>query len=391
MNQPEQVIVYSDPAVYASFPEAVRTADGLIVTFHVQDIEQMRATGKHPHYGAGRTDRFAAQRFGESGWTVTDTFPTPAGPVLDAGRSMIGLEGSGMVRLKRGWDPATTEPTPLSLKAELYMPGQPPEELELSYHDPASVRRTPFSVVRLPDGSLLAAIYGPMASDQWKPTNSVEGPAFEKDWPADLKRNTSYFLKGTPDGRTWTYLSRIANNHTFSLNEPNLAVMDDGRIVCLLRTDWPDHLKSLWPEHVRGNGFARDGYGWFMYQCESTDGGLTWTEPVQLPIWGHPPYVLKLASGNVVMVYGHRRPPFSIRAILSRDGGRTWDLATIRTLREFKPGNYDLGYPVATQLPDGRIFCTYYGYATPDLEVYAPHAIFGTIFTEDWLAEDAAR
>ena len=106
---------------------------------------------------------------------------------------------------------------------------------------------------------------------------------------------------------------------------------------------------------------------------------------MQIPIWGHPPYMLKLASGNLLMVYGHRRPPWSIRAVLSRDRGRTWDLSTIKILREFKPGNYDLGYPVATQLSDGRIFCAYYGFASDNIELYSTHGIFATIFSEEWL------
>jgi hypothetical protein len=149
------------------------------------------------------------------------------------------------------------------------------------------------------DGSLLAAIYGAMSEDQSRPIGSVEGQAFEQDWPEGLKRATSYFLKGSPDGRTWTYLSTMPNHHVFSLAEPCLEVMDDGRIICMLRTDWPKHFKDRWPEHVGGNEKKRDGYGWFLYQSESTDGGKTWSEPVQIPIWGHPPYLLKLASGNL--------------------------------------------------------------------------------------------
>jgi hypothetical protein len=383
-DQPQQVTIFAEANTYASFPDIIRTEEGLVVNFHVQDLAAMKATGKHPHYGPVVQDRFAFQRFGQEGWTVTDELPE-LGKLLDVTRAGAGLDGGGMFQLRRGWVPNADPPTPKPLRVCLYPQGAASEEIIIASRGPAPRPPTPFGMVRLADGSFLAAVYGGLSEDQAKPTGTVEGPEFERDWPKELGRATAYFLKGSPDGRTWTYLSAMPNHHVFSLGEPNLAVMDDGRIVCLLRTDWPTHLKDRWPEHVGGNGMTRDGYGWFVYQSESTDGGKTWTEPVQLPVWGHPPYMVKLASGSVVMVYGHRRPPYSIRAILSRDGGRTWDLSTLKMLREFKPGNYDLGYPVATQLPDGRIFCAYYGYSTPDIELYVPHGIFATIFSEDWL------
>ena len=125
-----------------------------------------------------------------------------------------------------------------------------------------------------------------------------------------------------------------------------------------------------------------------LYQAESRDGGDTWSEPVQLPIWGHPPYLLRLASGNLLLVYGYRRTPWEIRAILSRDDGRTWDMTTLRTVHTFNPGSYDMGYPVATQLADGSIVCSFYGYSTPDAGEQMPHGIFVSVFDEKWLTGD---
>ena len=116
-----------------------------------------------------------------------------------------------------------------------------------------------------------------------------------------------------------------------------------------LRTDW-----DLIPVEQRPEE-AKVGYGYFLYQTESSDGGRTWSEPVRLELWGHPPYLLRLASGNILLVYGYRRAPWEIRVILSRDEGRTWDMSTLRTVHTFNPGNYDMGYPVATQLEDGSI------------------------------------
>jgi hypothetical protein len=116
------------------------------------------------------------------------------------------------------------------------------------------------------------------------------------------------------------------------------------------------------------------------------DGGLSWSEPIQLPLWGHPPCVKRLASGNILLVYGVRKKPFGIKAVLSRDNGKTWDLKTLKQIYTFDPGGYDLGYPVATEFPDGKILCTFYGYSTPEIQGKVPHGIFATVFDEAWLS-----
>ena len=58
-------------------------------------------------------------------------------------------------------------------------------------------------------------------------------------------------------------------------------------------------------------------------QCESTDGGLSWTKPRSVGVWGLPSHLLRLVDGRAPMTYGHRRPPFGNQARLSEDG-RSW-------------------------------------------------------------------
>ena len=65
------------------------------------------------------------------------------------------------------------------------------------------------------------------------------------------------------------------------------------------------------------------------------------------------------------MTYGYRRPPWGIRACLSHDCGRTWDIDNEIVIRmdggtpdgqKRKVGDSDLGYPVSVQLDDSTIF-----------------------------------
>ena len=66
---------------------------------------------------------------------------------------------------------------------------------------------------------------------------------------------------------------------------------------------------------------------------------------------GNPASLIRLKDGRLCLTYGHRARPFSIRARLSRDGGRTWEPEII--LRG-DGGGRDLGYPRSVQRPDGR-------------------------------------
>ena len=49
----------------------------------------------------------------------------------------------------------------------------------------------------------------------------------------------------------------------------------------------------------------------------------------------------------------------------------------------WEPGNFDLGYPQATQLEDGTILCAYYGYYTEKMKGrLKPCGIFVSLFDE---------
>ena len=128
-----------------------------------------------------------------------------------------------------------------------------------------------------------------------------------------------------------------------SFEEPSLLYLPSGKLICMIRV----HL------------LTEQEYGYYLYQTDSYDQGKTWSTPRRTPIWGHPPDMVHLASGDILCVYGYRRPPFGIRACLSHDEGETWDIQNELILRA-DGIDRDVGYPTSVQLSDGTIFTVWY-------------------------------
>jgi len=147
-------------------------------------------------------------------------------------------------------------------------------------------------------------------------------------------------LKSKDGGKTWGEPSIIARDEVIGFYEPALLSLPSGKIIAMLRTHEPG--------------------GWHLYQCDSHDGGVTWSKPKKTPMWGYPAHLLRLSDARILCVYGYRRPPYGIRACLSHDDGETWDIENEIVIRDDFP-NADLGYPTSVQLEDETIFTAYYG------------------------------
>ncbi|MCX6909083.1 MAG: exo-alpha-sialidase [Verrucomicrobia bacterium] len=162
----------------------------------------------------------------------------------------------------------------------------------------------------------------------------------------DGSRSTSFVLRSADDGETWELVTIAkpmtdAKEGEVGFDETAIAELPDGRVMAMMRPD-PD----------------RHGY---LYQSVSDDGGKTWSRPVKTPMWGYPAQLLALRDGRLLCSYGYRRAPMGIRACLSRNGGRTWDIAREFVLRaDGKRNGSDLGYPLTTELEDGMLLTIYY-------------------------------
>ena len=147
--------------------------------------------------------------------------------------------------------------------------------------------------------------------------------------------------ESSDDGKTWRWLADIPGRTGDSVenyHELHTVEAADGRVIVQIRNHNP----------------ANQGE---TLQCESRDGGKTWTTPHSIGAWGLPSHLLRLRNGNLLMSYGYRRAPFGNRARLSKDHGRTWSEAI--TISEDAPGG-DVGYPSTVELADGQLVTVWY-------------------------------
>lgn len=152
--------------------------------------------------------------------------------------------------------------------------------------------------------------------------------------------------ESTDKGDTWEIISEIAGPTEGSpprspLCEDSVVEISSGHLMAMFRCEARDYSKR------------------FLYHSHSYDAGQTWSEAQRLPVWGYPPHLTVLSSGAVLCVYGHRRDPLSIRAILSYDEGETWDHENIITIYPIAE-QVDFGYPVSVELSPGEILTVYY-------------------------------
>jgi len=186
----------------------------------------------------------------------------------------------------------------------------------------------------------------PVNIPPFTPHGPVIGPDGKLYYPErhtskDRRRVNIY--RSDDGGRTWIKHAEVASSglsrHLSGgvvYDEPCLAILPNGLWLVAIR--------------VQADGYVR---------LVSSRDGRHWSTPRKLPVRGFPQHLLPLKDGRLLMTYGYRFKPYGVRACISKDDGKTWDMAHEILLRYGAPTS-DLGYPVSIELEPGRVFTVYY-------------------------------
>lgn len=148
----------------------------------------------------------------------------------------------------------------------------------------------------------------------------------------------AWMVTSTDDGLSWDTGVKVAD----SINESVLLPLGGKAWLCVARTsDRPA------PE-----------FGQELRQWRSVDDGRTWgDEGLITGYHKHPPHLLRLKDGRLVLTYGNRRGG-GIEARFSGDEGKTWG----KPLELFVTGPGDMGYPSTAQMSDGALVTVFYAH-----------------------------
>ena len=156
--------------------------------------------------------------------------------------------------------------------------------------------------------------------------------------------------RSTDGGKTWTFALGKVDWATKDMQPGGVFAeigvirkRSDGHLLAVIRREIPGY---------SGEGFED------TFLSESADDGKSWSRPWRgsgtAEVHG---YLTELADGRLLLTYANYHHPYGVVAVLSEDGGKTWDRKHMVQLAV--SSNCYTGWPVTLQLTDDSLITSY--------------------------------
>ncbi len=144
-------------------------------------------------------------------------------------------------------------------------------------------------------------------------------------------------------GKTWQCSDGVVDWRETGFGEVSAIRLKDGRLLAALRRQIPG---------TKGEGFET------TVLTESSDGGKHWSAPRAMvrPAEVHVS-LAELHDGRILATYSNYHLPWGVFAVVSADGGKTWDLD--HPIELALSAGYYVGWPVTIELPDHSLLTCY--------------------------------
>jgi hypothetical protein len=179
------------------------------------------------------------------------------------------------------------------------------------------------------DGSVLM-VRDEAPGPNWLPGNTQGSPHLRLERSQD-------------GGKTWQRSKGFINWSEVNFGEISTLRLRDGRLLAALRRQIP--------------GTKNEGFETTVI-TESSDDGRHWSKPRAMlnPAEVHA-YLTELHDGRILATYSNYHLPWGVYAVISKDGGKTWDLD--HPIELALSGGIYVGWPATVQLVDRSLLTCY--------------------------------